>query len=53
MEQAGISKRLIDFAQALVGHRKSGIVLVTVLTAIFLRRFLDRVQQQLLQLAES
>jgi len=35
MEQAGISKRLIDFAQALVGHRKSGIVFVTVMTAIF------------------
>lgn len=35
MEQAGISKRLIDFAQALVGHRKSGIVFVTVLVAIF------------------
>ncbi len=35
MEHAGISKRLIDFAQALVGHRKSGIVFVTVMTAIF------------------
>lgn len=35
MEQVGISKRLIDFAQTLVGHRKSGIVLVTVLVAIF------------------
>lgn len=35
MEQVGISKRLIDFAQALVGHRKSGIVFVTVLVAIF------------------
>lgn len=35
MEQAGISKRLIDFAQALVGHKKSGIVFVTVMTAIF------------------
>ncbi|TWT24832.1 TRAP transporter large permease [Planomicrobium sp. CPCC 101110] len=35
MEQVGISKRLIDFAQALVGHRKSGIVLVTVIVAIF------------------
>jgi len=35
MEQAGISKRLIDFAQALVGHRKSGIIFVTVMTAIF------------------
>ncbi|WP_342600324.1 TRAP transporter large permease [Psychrobacillus sp. FSL H8-0483] len=35
MEQAGISKRLIDFAQSLVGHRKSGIVFVTVLVAIF------------------
>lgn len=35
MEQVGISKRLIDFAQTLVGHRKSGIVLVTVIVAIF------------------
>ncbi|MBY0222892.1 MULTISPECIES: TRAP transporter large permease [Sporosarcina] len=35
MEYAGISKRLIDFAQALVGHRKSGIIFVTVMTAIF------------------
>lgn len=35
MEQAGISKRLIDFAQALVGHKKSGIVFVTVLVAVF------------------
>lgn len=35
MEQAGISKRLIDFAQSLVGHKKSGIVFVTVMTAIF------------------
>ena len=35
MEQAGISKRLIEFAQSLVGHKKSGIVFVTVMTAIF------------------
>ncbi|VDG99097.1 Neu5Ac permease [Lysinibacillus sphaericus] len=35
MEHAGISKRLIDFAQSLVGHRKSGIIFVTVITAIF------------------
>lgn len=35
MEQVGISKRLIDFAQTLVGHRKGGIVFVTVLVAIF------------------
>ena len=35
MEHAGISKRLIDFAHALVGHRKSGIIFVTVMTAIF------------------
>lgn len=35
MEQAGISKRLIHFAQTLVGHRKSGIVFVTVLVAVF------------------
>ncbi len=35
MEHIGISKRLIDFAQSLVGHRKSGIALVTVIVAIF------------------
>ncbi|MBM7703565.1 TRAP transporter large permease [Metabacillus iocasae] len=35
MEYAGISKRLIHFADVCVGHRKSGIILVTVLTAIF------------------
>lgn len=35
MEHVGISKRLVDFAQTLVGHRKSGIVLVTVIVAIF------------------
>ncbi|SOC36281.1 TRAP transporter large permease [Ureibacillus acetophenoni] len=35
MDHIGISKRLIDFAQALVGHRKGGIVLVTVLVAVF------------------
>ncbi len=35
MDHIGISKRLIDFAQTLVGHRKGGIVLVTVLVAIF------------------
>lgn len=35
MDHIGISKRLIDFAQSLVGHRKSGIALVTVIVAIF------------------
>jgi C4-dicarboxylate transporter DctM subunit len=35
MEKVGISKRLIDFAQTLVGHLKGGIVFVTVLVAIF------------------
>lgn len=35
MDHIGISQRLIDFAQSLVGHRKGGIVLVTVLVAIF------------------
>lgn len=35
MEQAGISKRLINFADVCVGHRKNGIIFVTVLTAIF------------------
>lgn len=35
MDYAGISKRLIHFADVFVGHRKSGIILVTVITAIF------------------
>lgn len=35
MEHVGISKRLIDFAQTLVGHMKGGVVFVTVLVAIF------------------
>lgn len=35
MEHVGISKRLIDFAQTLVGHKKSGIIFVTVIVAIF------------------
>lgn len=35
MEQVGISKRLIDFAQTLVGHLKGGVVFVTVLVAVF------------------
>ncbi|MEK5146116.1 TRAP transporter large permease [Psychrobacillus sp. FSL K6-4615] len=35
MDHVGISRRLIEFAQAMVGHRKGGIVLVTVLVAVF------------------
>ncbi|MDQ0859536.1 TRAP transporter large permease [Bacillus sp. V2I10] len=35
MEYAGISRRLIHFANVCVGHYKSGIILVTVITAIF------------------
>ncbi|GAA0610071.1 hypothetical protein GCM10009001_29240 [Virgibacillus siamensis] len=35
MEYSGISKRLIDLAQALVGHYKSGIVFITAIVAIF------------------
>ncbi|MFD2044578.1 TRAP transporter large permease [Ornithinibacillus salinisoli] len=35
MEYSGISKRLINFAQALVGHFKSGIVFITVIVAVF------------------
>jgi C4-dicarboxylate transporter DctM subunit len=35
MEYAGISRRLIDFADKCVGHKKGGIVMVTVFTAIF------------------
>lgn len=35
MEYAGISKRLIRFAQVCVGHTKSGMLLVTVIVACF------------------
>lgn len=35
MEYAGISKRLIDFANVCVSHRKNGIAIVTVMTALF------------------
>lgn len=35
MERAGISKRLIDLAQALVGHVKGGLAIVCVLVACF------------------
>jgi len=35
MDHASISKRLIDFAQALVGHRKGGLIFVVVMVACF------------------
>lgn len=35
MEHAGISSKLIDLADKLVGHYKSGIVFITALVAIF------------------
>ncbi|MCM3568505.1 TRAP transporter large permease [Neobacillus mesonae] len=35
MDYAGISKRLIHFADVCVGHLKGGMILVTVITAIF------------------
>lgn len=35
MEYAGISKRLIRFAQVCVGHTKSGLILVVVIVACF------------------
>ncbi|MDQ0158128.1 TRAP transporter large permease [Alkalibacillus salilacus] len=35
MEHAGISKRLINLAQTIVGHYKSGIVFITAIAAIF------------------
>lgn len=35
MERSGISGRLIDFFRALVGHRRIGMALVTVLVACF------------------
>lgn len=35
MEYAGISKRLIDFADSCVGHRKHGLALVVIIAAFF------------------
>src|SRR5699024_2017313 len=35
MEHSGISQKLIELADKLVGHYKSGIVLITALVAIF------------------
>lgn len=35
MDYAGISTRLINFANAMIGHRKGGLVIVTVVTACF------------------
>lgn len=35
MDHAGISRRLIDFANACVGHRKGGLAVVTVIAACF------------------
>jgi C4-dicarboxylate transporter, DctM subunit len=35
MDYAGISKRLINFAETFVGHQKHGMALVTVITALF------------------
>ncbi|WP_096200798.1 TRAP transporter large permease [Bacillus sp. FJAT-45350] len=35
MEYAGISKRLIAFADSLLGHRKGGMALVTIMVAFF------------------
>lgn len=35
MEKAGISERLINLAEKLVGHRKSGLAIVAVITSVF------------------
>lgn len=35
MEKAGISEKLINFADTMVGHRKGGLATVTVVTALF------------------
>ena len=35
MDYAGISKRLIDFANAMVGHKRGGLAIVTVVTSCF------------------
>ncbi|MDR2088634.1 MAG: TRAP transporter large permease [Clostridiales Family XIII bacterium] len=35
MESGGLSKRLVDFANACVGHLKGGLAMVTVMTCLF------------------
>lgn len=35
MERAGISEKLIDFAEVMVGHRKSGLISVVVIVSCF------------------
>ncbi len=35
MDYAGISTRLIDFANAMIGHKKGGLIVVTVVVACF------------------
>lgn len=35
MEKAGISERLINLAEKLVGHKKSGLAIVAVITSVF------------------
>lgn len=35
MEKAGISRKLIDFAQSLIGHVKGGLAIVVVIVSIF------------------
>lgn len=39
MEYAGISKRLIRFAEIMVGHVKGGLIIVTVVVCCFLLQF--------------
>ena len=38
MVQGGISRRIVDFADALIGHFPSGLALVSILACMFLRR---------------
>lgn len=35
MEKAGISKRLVDFAKVMVGHKFGGLAIVTVVVSCF------------------
>lgn len=35
MVQGGISKRIVDFADALIGHLPSGLALVSILACMF------------------
>lgn len=50
MERAGISSRLIRFAQSMVGHIRGGLAIVCVIVCCFLRRFAAPARQRLQRL---